>query len=71
VKKGKVSVGFWDGVTPAMRVGLYGFCGAAVSMLVGVLATYLNSNWLSYVAFIMMLTSVGIGIWGLVFLKHG
>jgi hypothetical protein len=64
-------VGFWDGSTLAMRFGFFGFCGAVGSLLVRLLAMYLSSNWLAYVSVGMMIASLGVGIWGLLFLKHG
>ena len=63
-------MGFWDGSTPAMRFGFFGFCGAFGSVMVRLLAMYFSSNWLVYVSIIMMVASLGVGFWGLLFLKH-
>jgi hypothetical protein len=54
-----------------MRFGFFGFCGALVSLLIRLLAMYFGSNWLAYVSIVMVVASLGVGIWGLLFLKHG
>lgn len=62
---------FWNGSTPAMRFGFYGFCGAFGAILVRLLGMYFSYNWLAYVSITIMVASLGVGIWGLSFLKHG
>lgn len=43
-------VSFWDGSTPAMRFGFFGFCGAFGSVLVRLVAMYFDSRSLAYLS---------------------
>jgi hypothetical protein len=69
--KGRWLLGFWDGSTPAMRVGFYGLCGVFAAVLIQLVASYFNSTWVGYVSIVVMIAGLAVGFWGVTFHKHG
>jgi hypothetical protein len=64
-------MGFWDGSTPAMRLGFFGFCGALTGVVIRVGSLYLESMVLAYLSYVVMLISLAVAFWAILFAKHG
>jgi len=64
-------LGVWKGLTPAVRVGTYGFCGIAASFLIQLVAMYFNSTWVGYVSVVAMIVGLAVMFWGMTLQKHG
>jgi hypothetical protein len=63
-------MGFYDGTTQAIRFGFFAFCGAAFAAALSFLADYVGWRFLSYVAIAIMLPSLGVGFWAVLFADH-
>lgn len=64
-------MGFYSGTTPALRVLFYGFCGALAAFLLRSLGYYFDFGPLNILAVVVMLVSIGVAAWGIVFAPHG